>query len=62
MIDDFLKEQKKVNQSRKQTVTNSYGLRDAYRYIRNNNWFNIGRPLNKKMFSSIVKSVNRLLA
>lgn len=62
MIEDFIKEQKKVNQPRKQKVTNSYGVRDAFRYIRGNNWFNIGRPLDEKMFSSIVKSVNRLLA
>ena len=62
MIEDFIKEQKKVNKPRKQKVTNSYGIRDAYRYIRSNNWFNIGRPLSEKQFSSIVKSVNRLLS
>ena len=62
MIEDFIKQQKKASQPRKQKVTNSYGLRDAYMYIRDHKWFNIGSPLSEKQFSSIVKGVNKRLA
>lgn len=41
--------------------TNSYGVYDAYKYIRKNKWFNIGRPLTEKEFYSIIRTINNLL-
>lgn len=52
----------KVNESREHRVTNSLGVYDAYKYIRKNKWFNIGRPLKEHEFYSIIRRVNDLLA
>lgn len=43
-------------------VTNSLGVYDAYKYIRKNKWFNIGRPITEHEFYSIVRRVNNYLA
>lgn len=43
-------------------VKNSWGIYDAYKYIRKNGWYNIGRPLKEHEFYSIVRSINNLLA
>lgn len=43
-------------------VTNSWGVYDAYKLIRKNGWYNIGRPLKEKEFYAIVRGVNKLLA
>lgn len=44
------------------TVTNSWGVRDAFKYIRKNGWFGIPRPLNESEFYHIIRGVNNLLA
>lgn len=43
-------------------VTGSLGVYDAYKYIRKNKWFNIGRPLKENEFYSIIRRINDLLA
>lgn len=43
-------------------VKNSWGIYDAYKYIRKNGWYNIGRPLKEHEFYSIIRSINNLLA
>lgn len=43
-------------------IRNSFGVYDAYKFIRKNSWFDIGRPLKEKEFYSIVRKVNLLLA
>jgi hypothetical protein len=43
-------------------VTNSFGVYDAYKYIRKNNWFGIGRNLKEHEFYSIIRKINLLLA
>lgn len=43
-------------------ITNSWGVYDAYKHIRKNKWFNIGRPLKEGEFYSIIRGVNNLLA
>lgn len=43
-------------------VRNSWGVRDAHKYIRKQHWYDIGRPLTEHEFYSIVRGVNRLLA
>lgn len=43
-------------------VRGSWGVYDAYKYIRKNGWYNIGRPLKEHEFYSIIRRVNDLLA
>lgn len=52
----------KVKGPRKHKVNKSLGVYDAYKYIRKNKWFNIGRPLKEKEFYSIIRSINNELA
>lgn len=43
-------------------ITNSLGVYDAYKYIRKNKWFDIGRPITEHEFYQIVRRVSALLA
>lgn len=43
-------------------VHGSWGVYDAYKHIRKNGWYNIGRPLKEHEFYSIIRGVNDLLA
>jgi len=43
-------------------ITNSWGVYDAYKTIRKNGWFNIGKPVSEKDFYAIIRGVNNLLA
>lgn len=43
-------------------VRNSFGVYDAYKYIRKNKWYDIGRPVTEHEFYSIIRGVNNLLA
>lgn len=43
-------------------VSNSWGIYDAYKLIRRNKWYDIGRPLKEKEFYAIVRKVNQHLA
>lgn len=43
-------------------VRNSWGVYDAYKHIRKNKWYDIGRPLTEHEFYTIVRTVNNLLA
>ena len=51
------------NKTSKKTakVRNSYGVYDAYKHIRKNSWYDIGRPLKEHEFYSIVRGVNMIL-
>jgi len=51
-----------AREPREHKVTGSIGVYDAYKYIRKNKWFNIGRPLTEKEFYSIVRKVGIYLA
>lgn len=61
-LNSFIKSVKKVNYSRKHSVNNSYGVYDAYKWIRKNKWLNIGRALTEHEFYKIIRSLNVLLA
>lgn len=50
------------NTKRVHKVTGSLGVYDAYKYIRKNKWFNIGRPISENHFYRIIRGVNQLLA
>ena len=51
-----------LKDNRVHKITNSLGVYDAYKYIRKNKWFNIGRPVTEHEFYSIVRRVNDYLA
>lgn len=46
----------------KMKVTGSFGVYDAYKLIRKNHWYNIGKPVREKEYYAIIRGVNRLLA
>lgn len=60
--EEFKKKVQHTTSSRKHKVTNSLGTYDAYKWIRKNNWLNIGRPLTEHEFYSIIRKVNKYLA
>jgi asparagine N-glycosylation enzyme membrane subunit Stt3 len=60
-LQEFKKTVKKSNKSKSYKINNSLGVYDAYKYIRKNKWFNIGRPLKESEFYSIIRSINLLL-
>ena len=59
---DFRNKILKVNEHRKQTISGSYGVYDAYRWIRKNGWLNIGRPITTKQFYYIIREINKALS
>ncbi len=59
---EFEKMVRKVDQPRNFAVSHSWGIYDAYKKIRKDGWYDIGRPLKEKEFYSIVRGVNLLLA
>lgn len=61
-MDDFRKKVLKVDGPRIHRVRNSLGTYDAYKYIRKNKWFDIGRPLTEHEFYSIIRRMNNYLA
>lgn len=61
-MDDFRRAILKIDGPRKHKVTNSNGVYDAYKYLRKNKWFDIGRPLTEHEFYTIVRQVNNYLA
>ena len=65
MIDsykDFKSAIQGLQNTRTHKITNSLGVYDAYKYIRKNKWFNIGRPLTEHEFYQIIRRVNNYLA
>ena len=61
-LDEFISNIKNVRGSRHHNVNGSLGVYSAYKFIRKNKWFNIGRPLTEKEFYSIIRTVNNYLA
>lgn len=51
-----------LQDKRNHAVTDSLGVYDAYKYIRKNGWFDIGRPIKEHEFYSIVRKINSILA
>lgn len=60
--ESFRREVLKLNGTRKHKVTNSFGVYDAYKWIRKHQWLNIGRPLTEHEFYGIIRRVNNYLA
>ena len=61
-LEEFKSEKMKRHQSHKFKVTGSFGVYDAFKHIRKNHWYDIGRPLKEKEFYGIVRGINNLLA
>jgi hypothetical protein len=59
--EEFRKEILKVDQPRNHKIKGSYGVYDAYKYIRKNKWLNIGQALTEHEFYTIIRQVNNLL-
>ena len=60
--DEFKSSIQHLQDNRTHKITNSLGSYDAYKYIRKNKWFNIGRPLTEHEFYQIIRRVNTYLA
>ena len=60
--EEFIKEVKRLNDTRIHKVTNSIGVYDAYKYIRKQKWYDIGRPLKEGEFYRIIRKINTYLA
>lgn len=43
-------------------INKSWGVYDAFKHIRKNKWYNIGRTVTEKDYYYIIRNVNRLLA
>jgi hypothetical protein len=46
----------------KAKVRDSWGIYDAYKYIRKNHWLGIGKSVTEKDFYAIIRGINRLIA
>ena len=60
--EEFVKEVRKLNDTRVHKVTGSLGSYDAFKYIRKNKWYDIPRPLKEGEFYRIIRRVNDYLA
>lgn len=60
--DEFRAKTLKLHGDRHFKITNSYGTKQAWRWIKKNKWLDIGMPLTERTFGAIVKAVNSLLA
>ena len=61
-MDNFRRKVLKVDKPRVHKINGSLGVYDAYKYLRKNKWFNIGRPLTEHEFYTIIRQVNNYLA
>ena len=59
---EFENKMLKKGNSHKDKVNNSWGVYDAYKHIRKNKWYDIGRPLKEGEFYAIIRNVNNYLA
>ena len=60
--EEFIREVRRLNDTRIHKVTGSIGVYQAYKYIRKHKWYDIGRPLKEGEFYRIVRKINEYLA
>lgn len=60
-MEEFRKKILKVSEKRNYKVTNSLGVYDGYKWLRKQQWLNIGRPLKEHEYYSIIRSVNNYI-
>jgi hypothetical protein len=51
----------KSQENRKHKVTNSYGTKQAWRWIKKNKWLDIGQPITEREFGLIIKAIHKTL-
>lgn len=61
-MDDFRKDILKVNQPRTHKARHSIGVYDAFKWVRKNGWFDIGRSVSEHDFYHIVRQMNNHMA
>lgn len=59
---EFSNQIRKSRMPKQAKVRGSWGVYDAYKAIRKENWFDIGKPLKEHEFYSIIRGVNELFA
>ena len=59
---DYKGQVTKQSSKKQAKIRGSWGVYDAFKYIRKNGWYDIGRPLKEHEFYGIVRRVNKLLA
>ena len=60
--DDFRKRTLKAEEKKHRfKVTNSYGNKQAWRWVKKNKWLDIGEPLTEREFGTIIKAINKHL-
>ena len=60
--DNFRKSILKVNGKRHHKIKNSLGVRDAYKWCKKNNRFDLGRKVTEKDFYLIIRTINNMMA
>ena len=61
-LKEFGSKLRKASQKRVTKISNSWGVYDAYKHIRKNKWYNIGKHVTEHDFYSIIRGVNDILA
>ena len=61
-FEEFKASLQNIKKPRNHKIKGSLGVYDAYKYIRKNKWFNIGKSLTEKEFYSIIRKVGNYLA
>lgn len=57
----FRKKVIKARTKKKFKVSNSYGTKQVWRWIKKNNWLDIGQEITEKEFGAIIREVNKEL-
>lgn len=59
--DNFRAKTLKLTGEKKFKVTNSYGTKQGWRWLRKNKWLDIGQAVTERQFGEIIKGVNKIL-
>ena len=49
------------NGTRTHKATNSYGTKQAWRWLRKNKWLDLGQPITERQFGLIIKAIHKAL-
>lgn len=59
MMNNFRRSLLKVTSSRNHKIKNSLKIKYIYKWVRDNNWLNIGMPITQHQFSFIIRNMNK---
>lgn len=60
-LKEFKSKVLKKKEHRKHKVTNSYGTKQAWRWLKKNKWLNIGQSISEREFGIIIKTIHKIL-